>query len=156
MLFVSDDPRSDTLIIRDIPAIIAPIMAGCSISFFAAAFAADQKGEFGSTLAFFCFGAAVAGLSLALIRARTLKICRTEGTLTIRDAWLFRRKSEVHLLQDGARAEIVITKDDENDDVFQACLANGEDNIIKLDHGQSFLGPSARTVRAINAWMHST
>lgn len=156
VIFISKNPKTDLLIIRDVPLIIAPIFVGIGAVLFAAAYAAEQNDDVRTTTALFAIGVAVTGLVLALVRVKTLVLNGTERTLTLREARLLGRRETVHALSATAQAEVVITKDSDGDDSYQACLANGDADTIELDGTQSFLRPSARIVMAINAWMRAS
>lgn len=155
MVFISGTPKDDSLIIRDIPIVLALTVAGLSAGLFALAYNADQGGDIKTSRFLVAIGVAIFGLAAALLKTRTYTFRRTDPCLTIRENRLFRRKTTSHALSEAAQAELVITKGDENDDLFQACLAT-EDGRLELDIGSSFAPFSARIVFSVNAWLHGT
>lgn len=154
MVFISGAPKDDLLVVRDLPIVLSLIAALLSAGLFTWAYGAEKGDDVQTSRILFAIGVAVVGLAVALLRSRTYTFRRSDRTLTIRENRLFQRKTTSHAFSKGAQAELVITKDDEDDDFFQACLTTGEGQNIELDIGSSFATFSARIVFAVNAWLH--
>ncbi|MEM9343111.1 MAG: hypothetical protein AAGA87_08710 [Pseudomonadota bacterium] len=150
MVFVSVD--RDVLRVREVPVIGVSVL--CLFMFGMFTVAANAE-DWVTTLCFTVAGVIVTALAYWLGEVRHYTLDRRDRSLVIRAARLLSRSTRRLDVGDGAYAELVISTDDEDGDVYQAVLRTDDGAVVPLNKDSSGLRGSARIVMALNGGLRA-